>query len=246
MRLKNKTAIITGGAGAIGHATAKRFLNECAEGILLVDNDSNNLKNVMKELESDRIKTFTGDVSKSEDVEKYIEKAIHEFGTIDILFLNAGIEGVVKPLTEYPEEIYDKVMNVNLKGPFRLASLVGNRMNQEEGGSIVNISSIAAIKNQWHTTPYAMAKAGLNAMTRCVGDAYAPKVRVNAIMCGPFRTNASKSWADSEQFNWRAEHLIPMHRIGDPEEVVGAALYFASNLSSYTTRTIVTIDGGET
>lgn len=102
MRLKNQTAVITGGAGAIGRATAKRFLNEGAEGILLVDQDTNGLKNVLKSLESDRVFQFTADVSKSVDVEKYIEKAVHEFGRIDILFLNAGIEGVVKPLTEYP------------------------------------------------------------------------------------------------------------------------------------------------
>ena len=123
-----------------------------------------------------------------------------------------------------------------------LSALVGERMAAGNGGSIINVSSVAAVQPSPIELPYGTAKAGLNALTLGLARAYAPKVRANCIMPGPFLTDISKAW-DMEAFNERAK-LIPLQRGGEPDEVVGAALYFASDASSYTTGSILKIDGG--
>jgi NAD(P)-dependent dehydrogenase (short-subunit alcohol dehydrogenase family) len=146
-------------------------------------------------------------------------------------------------LASVTQALYDKVLDVNLRGPFRLAALAGERMAAAEGGSIINVSSIAAVRPTPNELPYGMAKSGLNALTLGLARAYAPKVRVNCIMPGPFLTDISKAW-DLEAFKRNAESTIPLQRGGEPEEVVGAALYFASAASSYTTGSILKIDGG--
>ena len=142
------------------------------------------------------------------------------------------------------EELYDKVLAVNLKGPFRLLALVGERMAEGDGGSIINVSSIASIRPTPTETAYAAAKAGLNALTVAFAHAYGPKVRVNCIMPGPFLTDISKAW-DLDVFERTCPgHLSRSQRGGQPDEIVGAALYFASAASSFTTGAILTVDGG--
>jgi NAD(P)-dependent dehydrogenase (short-subunit alcohol dehydrogenase family) len=132
---------------------------------------------------------------------------------------------------------------VNFKGPFRLSALVGERMVAGEGGSIINVSSIAAVQPTPFELVYAGAKAALNAMTIGLARAYAPKVRCNVIMPGPFLTDISKAW-DLEAFRKTAETSIPLRRGGEAEEIVGAALYLASSASSYTTGAVLKVDGG--
>jgi len=146
-------------------------------------------------------------------------------------------------LTEISEELYDKVLGVNLKGPFRLSALVGERMAKGEGGSIINVSSVAAVSPSPAEIPYGAAKAGLNALTVGCARALGPKVRVNCIMAGPFLTDISKAW-NMELFEKQAKFGIALQRGGQPEEVVGAALYFASDASSFTTGAILRLDGG--
>jgi NAD(P)-dependent dehydrogenase (short-subunit alcohol dehydrogenase family) len=150
---------------------------------------------------------------------------------------------VYPSLVEATEELFDKVVAVNLKGPFRLSALVGARMVAGDGGSMINISSIAAQRPQVHDIPYAAAKAGLNTMTLGLATALGPKVRVNCVMVGPFLTDISKAW-DLENFKAFAEKHYPLGRLGEPHEIVGTALYLASDLSSFTTGTVLTVDGG--
>jgi NAD(P)-dependent dehydrogenase (short-subunit alcohol dehydrogenase family) len=145
-------------------------------------------------------------------------------------------------LTDVTEELFDKVVAVNLKGPFRLAALIGERMLAAGGGSIINVSSTGAVRPTSDIVPYAAAKAGVNAMTVGLAHALGPTVRVNAIMPGPFLTTIAKAW-DMDLFAERAR-TFPLRRAGEASEIVGAALYLASDASTYTTGTILTVDGG--
>ncbi|MEM1229694.1 MAG: SDR family oxidoreductase, partial [Pseudomonadota bacterium] len=135
------------------------------------------------------------------------------------------------------------VIDVNLKGPFRLSALLGERMAAGEGGAIVNISSIASLQPSPTSEPYGAAKAGLNALTRSLAQALAPKVRVNVIAAGPFLTDIAKAW-DMEAFEAGARRTMAIPRGGEPDEIVGAALYLASDAASFTTGTLMRVDGG--
>jgi NAD(P)-dependent dehydrogenase (short-subunit alcohol dehydrogenase family) len=138
------------------------------------------------------------------------------------------------------EKLYDAVFNLNLKGPFRLSALVGERMVTDGGGSIINVSSSGSLRPDQYMLPYAAAKAGLNALTEGLAKAYGPTVRVNTLMAGPFLTDVSKAWDMSgEPFS----HLA-LQRAGDPREIVGAALFLMSDASSFTTGAILRADGG--
>jgi NAD(P)-dependent dehydrogenase (short-subunit alcohol dehydrogenase family) len=140
------------------------------------------------------------------------------------------------------EELYDKVFDVNLKGPFRLSVLVGTRMVEQGGGSIVSLSSIGSLRPYGGIVPYAAAKAGLNTMTAGLADAFGPTVRVNCVIPGSFRTDVVKHW-DETTMRGAAERPN-LKRIGEPDEIVGAVLYFASDVSSYTTGALLRVDGG--
>jgi NAD(P)-dependent dehydrogenase (short-subunit alcohol dehydrogenase family) len=174
-----------------------------------------------------------------------VERVYAEFGRVDVLVNNAGSSPLYPSLTEVTEELFDKVMAVNVRGAFRLSALVGTRMAQDGGGSIINVSSIAAVAATPVELPYAVAKAGLNALTAGMARAFGPSVRVNAVMPGPFLTDISRAW-DMQAFDQRAQAMIPLRRAGRPEEIVGAALYLASDASSYSTGAVITVDGGLT
>ena len=135
------------------------------------------------------------------------------------------------------------MIGVNLKGPFRLSALVATRMAQAEGGSVINVSSVAAVQPGPAEIPYGAAKAGLNTLTVGLAQAFAPRVRVNCIMPGPFLTDISKAW-DLDAFAKTARQTIPLQRGGEAREIVGAALYLASDASSYTTGAVIKVDGG--
>jgi NAD(P)-dependent dehydrogenase (short-subunit alcohol dehydrogenase family) len=176
------------------------------------------------------------------EVERLAETAFAAFGKVDILVNNAGMSPLYPSLGEVSEELFDKVIGVNLKGPFRLTALVGERMAAADGGSIINVSSVAAIRPTPAELPYAAAKAGLDSLTAGFAQALGPSVRVNSIMAGPFLTDISEAW-DIEAFEV-AWQRFPMRRAGRPEEVIGAALYLASEASSYTTGAVLRVDGG--
>jgi len=174
--------------------------------------------------------------------EALYEATYAEFGRADVLVNNAGLSPLYESVVSITEELYDKVLAINLKGPFRLSALFGTRMAQEEGGSIINVSSSAAVAPSKVEVTYGAAKAGLNNLTNGLARTFAPKVRVNTIMPGPFGTDISKAWSPEiiENFN----QLVPLGRIGNPAEIVGAALYLASDASSYTTGSVIKVDGG--
>jgi NAD(P)-dependent dehydrogenase (short-subunit alcohol dehydrogenase family) len=181
-------------------------------------------------------------VAQWDQLEPLVDAAYDRFGHVDVLVNNAGMSPLYPRPADVTEDLYDKVMGVNLKGPFRLTALVGTRMADGDGGSIINVSSTGSIRPTGDIIPYAAAKAGLNAMTVGFAKAFGPKVRVNCIMPGPFRTDVTRAW-DMDAFEQVARGF-PMGRIGEPDEIVGAALYFASDASSYTTGSILTVDGG--
>jgi NAD(P)-dependent dehydrogenase (short-subunit alcohol dehydrogenase family) len=172
-----------------------------------------------------------------------VEASYAAFGQLDILVNNAGMAPLYPSLETLTEELFDKTVAVNLKGPFRLSVLVGTRMAAGAGGTIINISSTGAIRPQARFVPYSAAKAGLNAMTGGLAEAFGPSVRVNTIMPGPFKTDITTGW-DWERVNERLERFA-LRRIGQPHEIVGTVLYFASPASSYTTGTVLNVDGGE-
>jgi NAD(P)-dependent dehydrogenase (short-subunit alcohol dehydrogenase family) len=172
-----------------------------------------------------------------------VEDVYEQFGRVDVLVNNAGMSPLYPSLADISEELYDKVLAVNLKGPFRLAALVGTRMAEQGGGSIINVSSIGAVWPSAGEVPYAAAKAGLNVLAGGMSRAFGPSVRVNTIMPGMFLTDISKSW-NAEFVQEIADRDIPLKRAGEPTEIIGTALYLASSASSYTTGASIAVDGG--
>jgi len=146
-------------------------------------------------------------------------------------------------LTDISEELFDKVLSVNFKGPFRLGTLVGERMAKVGGGCIINISSTASLNPSPNSEPYGAAKAGLNAITRSFAFAYGPTVRSNCIIAGPFLTDIAKAW-DMSAFEENAKANLALQRGGQPNEIVGAALYLASDAAAFTTGALLRVDGG--
>lgn len=243
--LSGRVAIITGGSRGIGRAVSLAFARAGAN-VVIASRKLENCEALAAEIEADSggsalaVSYHAGDWEANERLLALTEE---RFGRLDVLMNNAGMSPLYDKLTDVTESLYDKVLDVNLKGPFRLSALAGEKMAATDGGSIINVSSIAAVRPTPNELPYGMAKAGLHALTLGLAREYAPKVRVNCIMPGPFLTDISKAW-DMEAFEENARANIPLARGGQAEEVVGAALYFASDASSYTTGAILKIDGG--
>lgn len=252
MRLKEKIAVITGGAGGIGLETAKLFLKEGADGILLVDQDEKKLKDAAKHLESDKVAYYSADISVSDEVKGYTEKAIERFGKIDVLFLNAGIEGVVKPLTEYPEEIYDKVLAVNVKGIWLgLKHAFPHLM--ENGGSVIITSSVAGLQGTPNVMAYVTSKhAVIGSMKVAALEGAEHGIRVNSIHPSPVDNRMMRSLEEgfspgsSEEAKKGFEQTIPLQRYAENSEVANLALFLASDESSFITGSTYSIDGGMT
>jgi NAD(P)-dependent dehydrogenase (short-subunit alcohol dehydrogenase family) len=139
-------------------------------------------------------------------------------------------------------ELWDKVIGVNLAGPFRLSAVAAERMSAAAGGSIINVSSTAAIAPGAAEIPYGAAKAGLNNLTQSMAHTFAPKVRCNCIMPGPFLTDISNAW--DENVKNAINSIVPMGRAGQPEEIIGIALYLASDASTFTNGALIKVDGG--
>jgi NAD(P)-dependent dehydrogenase (short-subunit alcohol dehydrogenase family) len=240
-----KVVIITGGSRGLGHAMALGFAAAGAR-IAVASRKLDACEatvNEIRALGSDG-SAHTVHVGKWADCDRLAEEVYSRWGRCDVLINNAGMSPLYPSLAEHSEELFDKVLSVNLKGPFRLSALFGSRMAAADGGAIINISSIGAIRPSATTAPYSAAKAGLNALTVAFANEYGPKVRVNCIMAGPFRTDVSKAWFNDD-FIRRARAQYAMGRGGEPEEIVGAALYLASPAASFTTGTVLTVDGGQ-
>lgn len=242
--MTGKVALITGGSRGLGKAMALGFAQHGAK-VAVVSRKLEVCQQTAKEVEALGVEAFpySAHVGDWDGLEVMADAVYERFGRVDVLVNNAGLSPLYPSLAEVSEALFDKVVGINLKGPFRLSALVGARMAAGDGGSIINISSSASVTKSPHAEPYGAAKAGLNALTRSFAAAYGPKVRVNCIMAGPFLTDISKAW-DMDAFAERARTAIPMKRGGQPEEIVGAALYLASEGASFTTGAVIAVDGG--
>lgn len=243
--LSGKVAVVTGGSRGLGREMVLAFAEHGAD-VVIASRKLDACQALADEVGSRfgrRALAVAFHAGRWEDAGRLTDTVYAEFGRCDVLVNNAGMSPLYPSLAEVSEDLFDKVLGVNFKGPFRLSALVGERMAAGDGGSIINVSSIAAVQPSPNEVVYAGAKAALNAMTIGLAHTYAPKVRANVIMPGPFLTDISKAW-DLEQFARSARDTIPLQRGGQANEVVGAALYLASGASSYTTGAVLKIDGG--
>ena len=243
--LSGKVALVTGGSRGLGREMVLAFAEAGAD-VVIASRKQDACDALAAEVTSAtgrRALPIACHVGRWSELDALVERSYAEMGHVDVLVNNAGMSPLYPSLPEVSEELFDKVIGVNLKGPFRLTALVAPRMADADGGSIINVSSVAAIRATPTELPYGAAKAALDVLTVGFAQAYGPRVRVNTIMPGPFLTDISKAW-DIDTFNKGAKASIPLQRGGEPHEVVGAALYFASDASSYTTGAILKIDGG--
>ena len=190
-----------------------------------------------------RAAAFPCHIGHWDEIEPMAEAAWGHFGKIDILVNNAGMSPLYPSLDAVTEDNFDKVVGVNFKGPFRLTALVGGRMHAGGGGSIINISSIASLHASPGALPYAGAKAGLNVLTDGFAAAFSPNVRVNTLCVGPFATDVAEHWPDPPDHD-RPGWTKAGWRVGLPSEIAAAAVYLASDASSFTNAALIRIDGG--
>ena len=237
-----KVALVTGGSRGLGAAITRALAEQGAD-VVIASRKAENCELLAREIADKHGRRALGvgaHMGKWSDIDKLVEMAYAQFGRIDILINNAGMSPVASSSVDTPEDLFDRVVAVNFKGPFRLAALVGSRMAAAEGGVIVNISSIGAIRPQPAYGPYAGAKAALNAATEAHAFEFAPKVRVNGIMPGSFRTDIAKHWSPDKEKNI----VSAIKRYGEPDEIISAVLYLASDASTFTTGSVIRVDGG--
>ena len=242
--LSGKVALVTGGSRGLGRAMILAFAKHGAD-VVIASRKAENCEAVADEARSLGVRALPHacHVGHWDELATLANAAYDAFGKVDVLVNNAGMSPLYPKLSAVTEELFDKVVDVNLKGPYRLSALIGERMTAGEGGAIVNVSSTAAVQATPNSEPYGAAKAGVNSLTLSLARAYAPKVRVNCIQAGPFLTDISKAW-DMEAFERSAKTGIALQRGGEPEEVVGAALFLASAAGSFTTGAVIRVDGG--
>ncbi len=246
--LENKTAVITGGAGSIGKATAKLFLEHGAK-VLLVDLDEKTLKEAVKDLGGEHVYHCAADVTKTADVKNYANKASELFGKVDVFFNNAGIEGVVKQVVDYPEDMFDKVMAVNVKGVW-----LGNKYMVpvlKDGGSIILSSSVSGLAGTPGVCAYVISKHAVTGVMRNLAlEVASRKIRVNTINPAPVNNRMMRSLEEgfspkqAEAAKKGFEQTIPLGRYAEPDEIAELVLFLASNNSRYITGTTQVIDGG--
>lgn len=244
--LTGKVVIVTGGSRGLGFAACQDFAWYGAN-VVVASRAADACQAAAADLSSKTGRDAIGvgcHVGVWRDCDALIAATLERFGRIDGLVNNAGMSPRYRGLEDVTEALFDKVIDVNLRGPFRLAVLAGQQMSAQGGGSIVNVSSAAALAPTARELPYAAAKAGLNCLTLGLAKSLAPHVRVNTIMPGPFDTNMAQSWP--EEMRSRVVSSIPAGRLGAPHEIVGALTYLISDASTYTTGASIVIDGGVT
>ncbi|EKF21325.1 short chain dehydrogenase family protein [Mycolicibacterium hassiacum DSM 44199] len=242
--LTDRVVLITGGSRGLGREMAFAAAR-CGADVVIASRKYDNCVAVAEQItaETGRAAFAYGvHVGRWDQLDGLVEAAYDRFGKVDVLVNNAGMSPLYDGLPSVSEKMFDAVVNLNLKGPFRLSVLVAERMVADGGGSIINVSTSGSIRPRPEQLPYSAAKAGLNAMTEGLALAYGPKVRVNTLMPGPFLTDVSKAW-DLDAVN-RGAQAFALKRVGNPPEIVGAALYLMSDASSFTSGSIIRVDGG--
>ena len=239
-----KVALVTGGSRGLGRAMVLGFAERGAD-VVIASRKLDACQAVAREVEKlgRQALPYACHVGHWDELNELADAAYARYGKVDVLVNNAGMSPLYPSLSAVTEELFDKVVGVNLKGPYRLSAVIGERMAQGDGGSIINVSSTAAVNPSPDSEPYGACKAGINSLTLSLAHAFGPKVRVNCIQPGPFLTDISKAW-DMDAFNRRAQTSIALRRGGEADEVVGAALYLAGPTGSYTTGAVIAIDGG--
>ncbi|HYN32568.1 MAG TPA: glucose 1-dehydrogenase [Ilumatobacteraceae bacterium] len=247
--LSGRVAVVTGGSRGLGREMALAFADRGAD-IVVASRKLDACTAVAAEVEAlgRHALPVAYHAGEWNDSDRLCETVYAEFGRCDILVNNAGMSPLYPSVDAVTEALFDKVIDVNLKGPFRLSALIGTRMagldsGGSDGGSIIFVSSIASHRPSPNELVYGAAKAGINNLTYGLARTLGPKVRVNCIAPGPFLTDISKAW-DIDAFNRSASQGFALGRGGEPHEIVGTALYLASDASSYTTGTVIDVDGG--
>lgn len=247
-RLKDKVAIITGGAGGIGKATAKLFLQEAAK-VVIVDRNKEVLEKASFELDHENLSYCVADVANADENEKFVEHTLEVYDKVDIFFANAGIEGTSKPIAEYPEEIFDKVIAVNLKGVWLGCKHVIPKMR--EGGSVMITSSVAGLNGFAGLGAYVATKHAIIGIMRVAALENAKrKIRVNTIHPGPVnndmmrRIEKDMNPGNPDDVMKGFEATVPFGRYVELSEIADMALFLASDESKSVTGCIHVVDGG--
>lgn len=235
-----QVALVTGGSRGLGYQMVMALAERGAD-VVIASRKVDRCEEVATEVRALGRRALAHQVHAAhwDSIDHLVERAWDEMGRIDILINNAGMS---PPMAshEVTEALFDSVVGLNFKGPFRLASQLAHRMHQGDGGCIINVSSSGALMPLPHVVPYGAAKAALNAMTRSLAAEYGPKVRVNTLSPGPFLTDIAKAWTPEQ----RATAGNALGRPGRPEEIVTAALFLASPSSTFTNGALLRVDGG--
>jgi NAD(P)-dependent dehydrogenase (short-subunit alcohol dehydrogenase family) len=246
--LQDKVCVITGGAGSIGLASARLFASEGAK-VMLVDLSQADLKRSVQDLASPNVDCIAADVSEAAATRAYIERTVARFGPIDVLFSNAGNQGPITPVTEYPEDAFDAQIAVHVRGAFLACKYGLPRMN--DGGSIIITSSVVGAMGAPGAVAYVTAKHAQVGLMRTVAkEAARRRIRVNTLHPGPVdnafqaRIEENIGKMASIDATRMLNEAIPLHRHAAPEEIARSALYLASDLSSFVTCSMLMADGG--
>lgn len=239
-----KVVIVTGGSKGLGRAMALGFAEAGAD-VAVASRKLDACEAVAAEIRAvgRRALAIACHVGDWDQCSELIDATVAEFGRIDVLVNNAGIAPVPPSLVDITAELFDKTIAVNLKGPLRLTALAAQHM--PAGGSIINISSKASLYPSSFTVVYAAAKAGLNALTKAAAQEFGPRgIRVNAIVCGTFHTDSLHASLPTEQLRAQMATNVSLGRIADADEIVGTALFLASDAASYLNGELISLDGG--
>jgi NAD(P)-dependent dehydrogenase (short-subunit alcohol dehydrogenase family) len=239
--LTDQVALVTGGSRGLGLEMVLAFADAGAD-VVIASRKLDACEAAAEQVRARgrRALPVACHVGRWDDIDALVRAAYENFGRVDVLVNNAGMSPLAPSSAQTSEELFDKILDVNFKGPFRLTALVGERMAADDGGAIINVSSSGALMPQPMFTPYAGAKAALNASTMAFAREFGPKVRVNTISAGPFLTDIADAWPDEQRTSSRSA----LGRPGRPEEIVTTALYLASPASSFTTGALIRVDGG--
>ena len=255
-RLEGKVAVITGATGGIGRAAAGLFAEEGAR-VALVDLDEDALRDVAQSIGEDKASYTAADVTQPEQTQTYIDAAVSRWGGVDILLANAGIEGTLSPITDYPIDEFDRVMAVNVRGVWLGIKYAVPVMRARGGGSIVITSSTAGIGGSPEMSAYNTSKHAVIGLMRCAAMECAPDgIRVNTVNPAPIETRMMRSIEEMrvaamddsrvtvEVAKQSFAERIPLQRYGDPTEVARMMLFLSSDDSSFCTGGVYMVDGG--
>ena len=247
MRLQNKVALVTGGSRSIGRAIAVGFAREGADVAINYLQNREAAEEAVREIRALGRKAMTAqaDVSKADQVHAMVTGVVQAFRRIDVLVNNA-VQIVRSPFLEISEAAWDTVVNVVLKGEFLVGQAVAREMVKQKSGSIINVSSICATLAQSELAHYQAAKGGVNALSRGMAMELAPYgIRVNVLQPGVIATDLNRALFATPESRTARAAKIPLSRLGTPQDLVGAAIYLASDESGFTTGTVLPVDGGE-